>query len=77
MKRYRGLPVTAAGDEDIWTLLLHSLVWHLLLSRSKFDDDIKILVIWILHLVSQNNLKLISRRNTTKDINVFREEQMF
>lgn len=67
----------AAGDEDIWTLLPHSLVWHLLLSRNKFDDDIKILVIWILHLVSQNNLKLISRRNTTKDINVFREEQMF
>lgn len=60
--------MTAAGDEDIWMLLLHSLVWHLLLSRNKFDDDIKILVIWILHLVSQNNLKLISRRNTTKDI---------
>lgn len=69
--------MTAAGDKDIYTLLLRPLVWHLQLSQNKFDDDIKILVIWILHLMSQNNLKLISSRNTTKDINVFRDEQMF
>jgi hypothetical protein len=52
------------------------LVWHLQLSQNKFNDDTKILVIKMLHLMSQNNLKLISSENKTKEINVFREEQM-